>query len=227
MTHFHRTLVKQSQPRLFSLRHDFSANNTLATLVTFLLSCTLRVRRKFATLAEKIQKYDSTRGNHAIWRFFSPSQFVPGIFVGQQLPVARNVGQPQTSLSPMHSIRPNRQRRRRRRLYVSSKYVRTDGGKCSTKISGIPDTIGSTNPEARKGIHHLASGPVHPNVPSLYFPNNSPLKSNFANISARQLCLLPFRFSVPKGSVHHRNRGRRETFSASAVQTWPRSTTLT
>lgn len=110
---------------------------------------------------------------------------------------------------------------------ASSKYVRTDGGKCSTKISGIPDTIGSTNPEARKGIHHLASGRVHPNVPSLYFPNNSPLKSNFANISARQLCLLPFRFSLPKGSVHHRNRGRRETFSASAVQTWPRSTTLT
>lgn len=75
MTHFHRTLVKQSLPRLFSLRHDFSANNTLATLVTFLLSCTLRVRRKFATLAEKIQKYDSTRGNHAIWRFFSSLGF--------------------------------------------------------------------------------------------------------------------------------------------------------
>lgn len=37
-----------------------------------------------------------------------------------------------------------------------------------------------------------------PSSSLLYFPNNGPLKSNFANISARQLCLLPFR-SFPRG----------------------------
>lgn len=78
------------------------------------------------------------------------------------------------------------------------------GGKCSTKISGIPNTIGSTRAEARKGIHHPALPRVRtllsPSLSSslLYFPNNGPLKSNFANISARQLCLLPFR-SFPRG----------------------------
>lgn len=102
---------------------------------------------------------------------------------------------------------------------------RWDGerGKCCTKISGIPNTIGSTG--GRKGIHHR----VRTSLPSslLYFPNNGPLKSNFANISARQLCLLPFR-SSPRGKGKEgappKSRTRRNFFGKRSlpriVATW-------
>lgn len=79
--------------------------------------------------------------------------------------------------------------------------------------------------EVREGIHHR----VRTSLPSslLYFPNNGPLKSNFANISARQLCLLPFR-SFPRGKGKEgappKSRTRRNFFGKRSlpriVATW-------
>ena len=90
MTHFPPvTLVKYSQLRLFGPRHDFSANNTLAHVgYISLITHTPPARRENPKI---------WGGNDEIRRLSFPplSQSVPGIFsLGQQPPVARNVGRP-------------------------------------------------------------------------------------------------------------------------------------
>lgn len=91
MTHFPPvTLVKYSQLRLFGPRHDFSANNTLAHVgYISLITHTPPARRENPKI---------WGGNDEIRRLSPPpplSQSVPGIFsLGQQPPVARNVGRP-------------------------------------------------------------------------------------------------------------------------------------
>lgn len=122
----------------------------------------------------KIQKYtrggessDTTRSS-----FTHGSQFVPGIFVDRQLPVGRNVGPArQASLSPF-GLRSTREKWRWLHAFRSATTsAKTEGGKCSRKISGIPDTIGSTRPVARKGIHQPSSPTASPprTYPLLYF----------------------------------------------------------
>lgn len=204
MTHFPPvTLVKQSQPRLFSLRHDFSANNTLAHVgYISLITHTPPVKIRH-DIRHEIQKYERRGGNHEMRRLFffslstyrNPSrdfQFGPTTAGGKKC-------RPAHSIFSMHchSTRPSTH-------HPTTMHPRNasaqGGGKCSTKISGIPNTIGSTRAEARNTSPCPTPRPnlAPPSSSLLYFPNNGPLKSNFANISARQLCLLPFR-SFPRG----------------------------
>lgn len=92
MTHFPPvTLVKHSQLRLFGPRHDFSANNTLAHVGYISLITHTPARTPWKSKNMRRERRDTTS-------FFPPSplsQSVPGIFsLGQQPPVARNVGRP-------------------------------------------------------------------------------------------------------------------------------------
>lgn len=96
------------------------------------------------------------------------------------------------------------------------------GGKCSTKISGIPNTIGSTRAEARKGIHH----PALPRVRTLLSPSLLPLFSIFPTMAHLNLIsptfpLANFAFFpfVPflGERKRARNRGREETFSGTVA----------
>lgn len=133
-----------------------------------------------------------------------PSQFAPRIFLGRQLPEARNVGQPDSF--SMHYAQPT--------LYA---VCIGDGGKCSAKISGIPYTIGSTRPEARKGIHHLGA-PVRATYPLSIFPTIAHL-----NLISRTLGFANFAFFHSVFPLPEGNWERGQTFSESATR---KSTTV-
>lgn len=137
-----------------------------------------------------------------------PAQFVPGDFRSEQLPAARNVGQTDTMHFPTDSG-----------LHASRKYTRVDGRKCSMKISGIPDTIGSTsrkhgkeyiNPDSLLPPGNHPHSQVSPSKRTLfYFPNNSPLKSNFANTPGSPTLPSSLRFPSNAACATETERKRR------------------
>lgn len=226
MTHFPPvTLVKQSQPRLFSLRHDFSANNTLAHVgYISLITHTPPVKIRH-NIRHEIQKYERRGGNHEMRRLFffslstyrNPSrdfQFGPTTAGGKKC-------RPAHSIFSMHchSTRPSTH-------HPTTMHPRNasaqGGGKCSTKISGIPNTIGSTRAEARKGIHHLALPRVRTLLPLLLlfsiFPTMAHLNLISPTFPLANFAFFPFvPFLGERKRARHRNRGREGTFSGTVA----------
>lgn len=205
MTHFPPvTLVKQSQPRLFSLRHDFSANNTLAHVgyISLITHTPVKIRHD---IRHEIQKYERRGGNHEMRRLFffslstyrNPSrdfQFGPTTAGGKKCRPAHSIFSDALPLHTTEHTPPN--------YYASQKRVRA--GRWKVFHENLRDSEYNRKYEGGSTERNTSPCPTpRPNLapPSsslLYFPNNGPLKSNFANISARQLCLLPFR-SFPRG----------------------------
>ena len=107
-------------------------------------------------------------------------------------------------------------------MYASRKYIRprANGRKCSVKIPGIPDTIGSGSRKHGKEYITLPAPPpppgVRPNVPSSIFPTIAHL-----NLISRTLPLANFAFipcvSFPMEVCRNRNQGKKKAnFPSSA-----------
>lgn len=133
MTHFPPgTLVKQSQLRLFSLRHDFSANNTLAhvgyiSLITHTPACT---PWKFATVKTpaKSKNMSGEEGiaRHDVSSFpFPPIAIRPGDFQFGPTTGGGKKCRPAHSIFSMHCHSPHD----RAHYYASPKRVRAGDGR--------------------------------------------------------------------------------------------------
>lgn len=125
----------------------------------------------------KLEKQTFPRRVTAIWRFLSVA-ICPKNFRSQQLPMARKVwGQGSDSMHFLCMYREN--------TYGRVQTVESVPWKSSEFL---------LQSEVEAGSMERNTSPC-PRSPSkrtlLYFSNNSPLKSNFANAPARQLCFPP------------------------------------
>ena len=216
-THFPTARQSNRVNRVFladATSRDFSANNTLATLVTFLLSWTLRAlvpktRRVRATREKSKNIRLERRESRDTTRFSSPprgSQFVPGI---SRRPTTAGGKKRRASQGRLLFLRfgqsgagcmhPGPQLRPQGRKEESVSHE-------NRRDSGYNRKYEAGSTERNTSACHPTASPPYPL--SLLRPNNGPLKSNFANISARQLCLLPFRFFLSRERERERERER-------------------